>query len=256
MAALADGNRLLAGQRLLALRKRVSNLGRSGWVSWGERHIGRSRSEIGRLMRLARSADPKATLEEQREDNRRQKAEQRERDKSLRNNGPDVRAAKTQQLLAVAQEEKTAAAAAAQRRQEVMAEKFRVDQEARAVQRVRAEHTAAVAALPVDAAAIEINLDHSGCLLWKRVPFVVEKIGSVLSVAEMHALHALVVGTVRHRRAFADAISNWISSSAACADGPTVTDEPADDPDDFEDQSPAGIERRNAARAAAQDARA
>lgn len=75
----------------------------------------------------------------------------------------------------------------------------------------------------------------------------------------MHALRTLVVGTVRHRRLFADAISNWITGSAACADGPTPavaeTDPELDasGPDDFEDQSAAGIERRRADRVAAQE---
>ena len=247
--------RLEAGRRLLALRPRVEAEG-FGWNSWCEHNINRSRGEIAKAMRLARSADPEAAAEAERENNRRQKAEQRERDKQSLQNDVSVRDAETQQILTVAKEEKADAAAAAQRRQEALAAAFQADREALEAQRVRAAQEAVVAALSADTTAVEINLDRTGYFLWNRIPHVVEIIGSVLSVAEMHALHDIIASG--NRLAFAAAISSWIAGNAPSADGTTPTvarpePEPEADDPDFDQTAAAAIQGRNADRVAPQE---
>jgi hypothetical protein len=85
--------RLWAGQELIAVRSRVEAKGFK-WNKWCEDNIGRSRSDIHKLMKLAKDSEtlgPDIVIENEREKNREQKAEQRERDNSFHNDVSDVR---------------------------------------------------------------------------------------------------------------------------------------------------------------------
>jgi hypothetical protein len=138
LSGRADQERLSAGKYLIAIRPRVEVEG-FGWNEWCEENVRRSRSYIAKLMKLAVAEDPEAAVEQDREDARRRKAEQRERDDSLRKSVCDVTDMETQQILNVTEEERVAAAAAEIRRQQAMKGAFEAEKEARRVQEEPAE---------------------------------------------------------------------------------------------------------------------
>lgn len=78
-----DKHRLAAGQKLLALRRRVEagevGEGVSWWAWFETADIGRSRKDAEKLMRMASSDDPEAAAIDERDRNREAKREHRER---------------------------------------------------------------------------------------------------------------------------------------------------------------------------------
>ena len=75
----AESSRIYAGKLLLSLRERIE-AGEDGegvnWWEWYEAHFVRSRKDAEKVMRLARSEDPEAALEEYQEADREKHLEQ------------------------------------------------------------------------------------------------------------------------------------------------------------------------------------
>jgi hypothetical protein len=81
----AKSHRLVAGRKLVGLRRRVEAEG-GDWWAFAEGRFGRSRKDIERLMRMASADDPEAA-----EANERAKNAEQHRNAHAKRNGADVR---------------------------------------------------------------------------------------------------------------------------------------------------------------------